>query len=131
MVRTRVQIKHLVVGMGLLILTACQIVPEDTLEPVVVPPSAEEVEVSKALLKRSRSLRKQGHYREAAAVTERALRIQPSNAAMWLELAMIRYSQNDYGQAEALARKALTLSNQNQQVAQSANNLLKQVSLLK
>ena len=131
MVRTRIQIKLLAVGSSLLVLTACQTVPEDALEPVSAPPSVEEVAVSKTLLKQSRALRNQGHYREAAAVTERALRIQPSNAAFWLELAMIRYAQNDYGQAEALARKALTLSNQNQQVVQSANDLISKVSLVK
>lgn len=41
---------------------------------------------------------------------ERALRIEPDNPLVWLELAKIRLAGGDSAQAENLARRALSLS---------------------
>ena len=45
-------------------------------------------------------------YPEAAASLERALRIEPRNARLWHELARVRLAQEDYSQAENLAKRS-------------------------
>jgi hypothetical protein len=47
-----------------------------------------------------------GEFERAAAAYERALRIDPRNAGLWHDLAVIRYQQRRYQQAESLASKA-------------------------
>jgi len=47
----------------------------------------------------------------AASTIERALRIEPNNPLLWLEYAQVRYSEQNYSQAESMARKALMLAN--------------------
>lgn len=49
-----------------------------------------------------------GRLTQAAAALERALRIEPRNAALWHELARLRLAQGQYEQAEALAKKSNT-----------------------
>jgi len=49
-----------------------------------------------------------GKLGSAAASLERALRIEPRNPRLWHELAVIRYRQADYGQAESLAARSNT-----------------------
>lgn len=50
-----------------------------------------------------------GRHDEAAAYLERALRIAPRQAALWQNLAVIRYRQHDYDQVEGLALKSNSL----------------------
>jgi tetratricopeptide (TPR) repeat protein len=45
-------------------------------------------------------------YAQAAASLERALRIEPRNARLWYELARVRLGQEDYPQAENLAKRS-------------------------
>lgn len=47
-----------------------------------------------------------GDHQRAAALLERALRIEPSNAALWHNLAVVRYREADYGQAESMAMRS-------------------------
>ena len=51
----------------------------------------------------------EGDYGQAAATLERALRIEPDNPLLWIELGRIRMGENNPAQADALARKALAL----------------------
>ena len=51
-------------------------------------------------------LKKQGEPAKAAAVLERAIRIQPRNPTLWHQLADVRYSQQKYAQAESLALRS-------------------------
>lgn len=62
------------------------------------------------LLRQSRDQRDAGDFSSAAASIERALRIEPNNAALWVELGEIRLAEGDPAQAEMMARKALTLA---------------------
>ena len=48
----------------------------------------------------------QGNKKSAAASIERALRIEPRNAKLWQQLAVIRLQQKKYRQAEQLAKKS-------------------------
>ena len=47
-----------------------------------------------------------GRLVHAAASLERALRIEPRNPRLWQELARVRLSQGDYGQAESMAARS-------------------------
>lgn len=59
----------------------------------------------------------------ASVVLERALRIQPYNAAVWLELARLRFAQQRFIEAESLARKAQQLAGRNRELAAQAEAL--------
>lgn len=48
----------------------------------------------------------------ASASVERALRIEPENPLLWIELAKVRQAEGNYSQAENLARRALSRSTQ-------------------
>jgi Tfp pilus assembly protein PilF len=65
---------------------------------------------STVLLQQSRSQLATGHYPQAAASIERALRIEPDNAYLWAELAQIHLAEGNVQQAEAHARKAMSLA---------------------
>jgi len=54
----------------------------------------------------------QGQLNQAAALLERALRIQPRDAWVWNQLADVRLRQQRYPQAESLARKSNSLAGQ-------------------
>lgn len=51
-----------------------------------------------------------GDYGPAAATLERALRIEPDNPLVWIELGRVHLSEGNAGQADALGRKALALA---------------------
>lgn len=48
-----------------------------------------------------------GEHERAAALLERALRIEPRNAGLWHNLAIVRYRDGDYRQAENMAQRSL------------------------
>jgi len=56
---------------------------------------------------------------QAAASIERAIRIQPNNADLWLDLGAIRFSQKQYVQAESMSKKAISYASQMQQGKQA------------
>jgi Tfp pilus assembly protein PilF len=51
-----------------------------------------------------------GDYGQAAATLERALRIEPDNPLVWIELGRVRLAENNGAQADAMGRKALSLA---------------------
>ena len=65
---------------------------------------------ARTLLTQSRAHQATGDYAQAAASIERALRIEPRQPLLWLELGTIRLKEGDFAQAESLGRKALSLS---------------------
>jgi tetratricopeptide (TPR) repeat protein len=64
-----------------------------------------------ALLNRAKSLANSGEGEQAAAMLERALRIEPRNPWLWHRLAVLRLQQGEWRQALELATKSNTLSN--------------------
>ena len=72
---------------------------------------------STALLAQSRAQRAAGSYAQAQASVERALQIDPNNAALWVELGEIDLATGNAAQAATLARKALTLAAPNDSIA--------------
>ena len=63
-----------------------------------------------ALLESAREAERGGRYGRAAAALERALKVEPRNPRLWHRLATVRYRQGRHPEAEALARRSMSLS---------------------
>jgi Tfp pilus assembly protein PilF len=77
-----------------------------------------------ALLEQSRRQSASGEYDQAIASVERALRIEPGNPWLWLELAQIHRSAGNERQADGHARKALSLAGTDRAAEQAARRFL-------
>ena len=71
----------------------------------------------------ARQQRQAGDLERAAASLERALRIDPADAGLWLSLAEVRLDQGRMEQAAGLARRAETLADPASQTASRARAL--------
>ena len=80
----------------------------DTEPPPVVDEIAQPTGPAGFLLDQASRQRESGDLQAAATSIERAMRIQPGNPWLSLELARIRLEQGNNGQAELLAQRALT-----------------------
>ncbi len=78
---------------------------------------------STLLLEQGRAERDAGDYAVATSTIERALRIDPNNPELWLELAEIKYAQNDREQGALMAQKALALAGGDRSVETRARRL--------
>ena len=65
---------------------------------------------SQALVTQAQAQRKRGDLPGATVSLERALRIEPSNPLLWIEMGRLRMDQRNYPQAEAMGRKASGLA---------------------
>jgi len=65
---------------------------------------------SSALVAQARAQRSKGDLPGATVTLERALRIEPSNPLLWIELGRLRMDQHNFAQAEGMGRKALAMS---------------------
>jgi hypothetical protein len=65
-----------------------------------------------------------GDYAPAAATLERALRIEPENPLLWIELGQIRLSEGNAAQADSMGHKALALATGDAQAQASAWRLI-------
>jgi Flp pilus assembly protein TadD len=79
-----------------------------------------------ALLIQGANERRSGDYGAASATLERALRIEPSAPALWLELARVRLLEGNYAQAEQLARKAGSLAPAGSTLEQDSRGVIEQ-----
>lgn len=50
------------------------------------------------------------NYPVAASSIERALRIEPDNALLWIELGKVRLAEGNFVQAENMGRKAVSMT---------------------
>lgn len=64
---------------------------------------------SRALVTQAQSQAKGGDFGQASATIERALRIEPENPLLWIELGRMRLGGGDAEQADAMGHKALSL----------------------
>ena len=76
------------------------------------------------LLKNAKNLNSKGKSPQAAALLERALRIEPRNAHVWNQLAQVRYTQKRYKQAESLALRSNQYAGQNRALRKNNWNLI-------
>ena len=88
--------------------------PSTTPEPT--PPPAPVVReptlgaASRALVGQAQTQMATKNYVVAASSIERALRIEPDNPLLWIELGKVRLAEGNYVQAENMARKAVSMS---------------------
>jgi tetratricopeptide (TPR) repeat protein len=79
---------------------------------------------SAALVKQGRAQSMKGEYPAAIATLERALRIEPDNPLVWLELGQVHLSARNAPQAESMARKAIALATGNPAVQSNGWRLI-------
>jgi hypothetical protein len=91
------------------------------------PPSGTVV----ALLNQARLQKESGRPERAAAVLERALRLDPKNARLWHELAQVRLEQGKLDLAERLAVKSNALAKGDTDLMDDNRILIKQVNMLR
>jgi tetratricopeptide (TPR) repeat protein len=65
---------------------------------------------SRALVNQAQAQRLKGDLPGATVSLERALRIEPNNPLLWIEMGKLRMDQRNYPQAENMGRKALSMS---------------------
>lgn len=93
-----------------------------------VPPARPQSDASGAsgvLLEQSRAQRAAGSLPAARASLERALRLDPNNPALWLELGELELQTGNDTQAAMMARKAMTLTGRDTRLAARAERLLR------
>jgi tetratricopeptide (TPR) repeat protein len=99
-----------------------------TLPPApLAPPPPRENHLSAAtrsLVMQSRDLVSRGDLDSASATLDRALRIEPNNPLLWIELGRLRLAESDAHQAESCGRKALALASGDRAAQAQAGRLL-------
>ena len=93
---------------------------ESTVEPT---PNAASNNAALLLLAQSETLRNEGKGKQAIAMVERAIRLEPSNGDLWVQLGRLNYETNEYARAEQYARRGISLT-------QAGSDTLKQGWLL-
>lgn len=82
-------------------------------EPTPLPPVVREPTLgaaSRALVAQAQSQAAAQNFAVAASSIERALRIEPDNPLLWIELGKIRQAEGNYAQAENMGRKAVSMA---------------------
>jgi tetratricopeptide (TPR) repeat protein len=83
-------------------------------EPTQLPPPVVREPTlgaaSRALVGQAQTQMASKNYTVAAASIERALRIEPDNALLWIELGKVRQAEGNYSQAENMGRKAASMA---------------------
>jgi tetratricopeptide (TPR) repeat protein len=88
-------------------------------------PQSDASGASGALLEQSRAQRAAGSLPAARASLERALRLDPNNAVLWLELGELELQTGNTAQAASMGRKALTLAGRDARLSARAERLLR------
>ena len=78
------------------------------------------------LLRRSKAAIDQANYNEAESLLKRALRIEPDNAWLWHNMAVLQFYREDYQQAVQQALKSNNLAKNNQKLKSSNYKVIKQ-----
>jgi tetratricopeptide (TPR) repeat protein len=77
------------------------------------PPAQKQIHLgaaASALVAQALRQSSAGDHAAAASTIERALRIEPDNPLLWIELGQIRMAEGEAGQADGVYRKALALA---------------------
>lgn len=82
--------------------------PQPLPPPVVREPTLGAA--SRALVSQAQSQVASKNFAVAAASIERALRIEPDNPLLWIELGKVRQAEGNYQQAENMGRKAASMA---------------------
>jgi len=102
--------------------------PQQPPPPAVRPqPAPRENHLSAAtrsLVTQARAQVARGDLDSASSTIDRALRIEPNNPLLWIELGRLRLLENDAHQAEGCGRKALVLASGDRDAQAQAGRLL-------
>jgi tetratricopeptide (TPR) repeat protein len=83
-------------------------------EPTPLPPPVVREPTlgaaSRALVSQAQTQLASKNYPVAAGSIERALRIEPDNPLLWIELGKVRQAEGNYSQAENMGRKAASMA---------------------
>jgi Flp pilus assembly protein TadD len=77
------------------------------------------------MLSQAREQRAAGALPAAESTIERALRVEPNDPWLWIELGEIKLQTGDAQQAATMARKALSLAAGDRDIERRANALLR------
>jgi len=100
-------------------------VPEAPTPPPAVPPRQFHLSsATSALVTQAHQQAATGDTAQAAATLERAVRIEPDNPLVWIELGRVRLAENNPTQANAMGRKALALATGDPAAQSSAWHLI-------
>jgi len=86
--------------------------PPEPIPPPSTPPPPSRT-ATDSLLQQGRTQAAAANYALATSTLERALRINPRDAELWLELGRVKLKQGDRAQAENMGRRALSLAGAN------------------
>ncbi len=78
--------------------------------PAPAPKSYRLSAATSALVAQARGATAKGDFDAAAATLERALRIEPDNPLVWIEMGRMRLASGDAAQARNMGRRALALA---------------------
>ena len=101
--------------------------PSPPQPPAHPPPPARENRLSSAtrsLVTQARAQIAHGDLPAASSTLDRALRIEPNNPLLWIELGRLRLAESDAHQAEGCGRKALALASGDRATQAQAGRLL-------
>ena len=79
---------------------------------------------TQSLVTQAHTLAGRGDLLGASSTLDRALRIEPSNPLLWIEMGRIRLVEGDAHQAETCGRKAFALAGGDQRALSGAGHLL-------
>ncbi len=88
------------------------------------PPASRQAVLD--LLAQSKSAIEQNEYDNAESLLKRALRIEPGNAWLWHNMAVLKFYQEDYQQAIQQALKSNNLEKNNPQLKSNNSKVIKQ-----
>ncbi|MCW8931974.1 MAG: tetratricopeptide repeat protein [Gammaproteobacteria bacterium] len=88
------------------------------------PPASRQAVLD--LLAQSKSAMEQNNYAEAEGLLKRALRIEPGNAWLWHNMAVLKFYQEDYHQAIQQALKSNNLEKNSTELRKNNSKVIKQ-----
>jgi predicted Zn-dependent protease len=98
--------------------------PPEVPRPAPAPREFRLSPATQSLVAQAHTLQGRGDLPGASSTLDRALRIEPSNPLLWIELGRIRLVEGDAHQAEVCGRKALALAGSDQRALSGAGHLL-------
>jgi uncharacterized protein HemY len=101
--------------------------PELPAPPRPPEPPPREIRLSPAtrsLVTQAQAQAAHGDLPAASSTLDRALRIEPNNSLIWIELGRLRLAEDDAHQAEVCGRKALALASGDRSTQKQAGQLL-------
>ncbi len=105
-------------------------IPQQSPPPLTARPPAPPARenslspATRALVTQANAQAAHGDLPAASSTLDRALRIEPNNPLLWIELGRLRLAENDPHQAEVCGRKALALASGDRGAQGQAGRLL-------